>query len=135
MKRSRDRRGVRAAGMTTEYSRGDEALFDAQTRRKQEQLCRQVEERIGLVLAGEVDDPLLQDVYVAGVATAPGSGDLIVSLAFPPGVAAPPIAEVLRRIEALRSFLRAEVAAAIHRKRTPGLLFRVVREDLPEDLA
>lgn len=131
MKRTRDRRGVRAPGTTTEYDRGagPDALFGAQARRKQEQLCRQVEERIGLVLAGEVDDPLLQDVYVARVQAALGSADLIVCLAFPPGRRDQPVAAVLRRIEALRPFLREEIAAAIHRKRTPGLVFRFVRED------
>lgn len=131
MNRSRDRRGARARGTTTEYDRGagPDALFGAQARRKQEQLCRQVEERIGLVLAGEIDDPLLQDVYVARVLSAPGSADLIVCLAFPPGHKDQPVAAILRRIEGLRPLLREEIAAAIHRKRTPGLMFRFVDED------
>lgn len=135
MKHSRGRRGARAAGKTTEYNEPG-VMFgggaSAQARRKTEQLCKQVEERIGLVLAGEVDDPLLQEVYVAAVHAEPGGANLIVSLAFPPGTEDPPVAEVLRRIEALRPLLRAEIASAITRKRTPGLTFRVVRLDLFE---
>lgn len=134
MKRSRDGRGRRGRGETTEYTPDPALLFgaggSAQSRRKQEQLCRQVEERLGLVLAGDVDDPLVQELYVVGVHPAPGSADLIVSVAFPPGRRDPPMIEALRRLAALRPFLRGEIAAAIHRKRTPGLVFRFAA---PED--
>jgi ribosome-binding factor A len=99
----------------------------ARARRKVDQLCRQVEERIGLVLAGEVDDPALQDLYVVEVVPEPGSGRLIVRLASPPGLAQPDVAEVLPRLDALRPYLRGEVAEAIHRKRTPDLVFEVLR--------
>lgn len=108
----------------------------ARARRKVDQLCRQVEERIGLVLAGEVDDPALQDLYIVEVVPEPGSGRLIVRLARPPGIDDPPIAALLPRLDALRSFLRGEVAAAIHRKRTPDLLFEILQvAPGPEDLA
>lgn len=134
MKKTRDRRGPRGRGATTEYSGDPSLLFgaggSAQSRRKQEQLCRQVEERLGLVLAGEVADPLVSELYVVGVDAEPGGASLLVSLAFPPGREDPPIAEALRRLEALRPLLREEIAAAIHRKRTPGLMFRIVRADL-----
>lgn len=134
MKRTRDRRGQRGRGKTTEYTPDPSLLFEgegtAQTRRKQEQLCRQVEERLGLVLAGEIDDPLVQDLYVVGVHAEPGGANLIVSLAFPPGRDDRPTVEALRRLEALRPFLRGEIASAIHRKRTPGLTFRIVRPEL-----
>lgn len=96
-----------------------------QARRKQDQLCRQVEERLGLVLAGELADPLLQDLYVAAVEPEPGGVNLVVHLALPPHRGdISPIA-VLQRLAGLRAFLREEIAAAIHRKRAPGLLFRV----------
>lgn len=130
MKRSRGDRGRRGRGETTEYSADPALLFgasgSAQSRRKKDQLCRQVEERLSLVLAGEVDDPVVQELYVVGVHAEPGGADLIVSVAFPPGRRDPPVLEAMRRLAALRPFLRAEIAAAIHRKRTPGLMFRVV---------
>ena len=97
--------------------------MSSQVRRKQDQLCRQVEERLGLVFAGDIDDPLLQELYVAGVEPEPGGVNLVVRLALPrPEISA---VAVLQRLTALRTFLRAEIAAAIHRKRAPGLLFRV----------
>lgn len=99
----------------------------AQARRKQDQLCRQVEERLGLVLAGELEDPLLQDLYVAAVEAEPDGVNLVVHLALPPHRPDVAVAAVLQRLAGLRAFLREEIAAAIHRKRAPGLLFRVER--------
>lgn len=129
MKRHRDRRGHRASAPTTEHPSHVDPTpvfgrpLSSQARRKQDQLCRQVEERLGLVLAGDIDDPLLQEVYVAGVEPEPGGVNLVVRVALPrPDISAP---EVLQRLHALRTFLRGEIAAAIHRKRAPGLLFRV----------
>lgn len=134
MSKHRDRRRRRAPA-TTEYSHHDPAadpnvLFGAavpaQAQRKLEQLCRQVEERLALVLAGEVDDPHVAALTPIAVEPEPGSGNLVVVLALPPGAGAGEAARVARRLEVLRSFLRAEVASAIHRKRTPNLVFRIV---------
>lgn len=97
--------------------------MSSQVRRKQDQLCRQVEERLGLVFAGDIEDPLLQELYVAGVEPEPGGVNLVVRLALPrPDISA---VAVLQRLTALKTFLRAEIAAAIHRKKVPGLVFRV----------
>ncbi len=97
--------------------------MSSQVRRKQDQLCRQVEERLGLVFAGDIEDPLLQELYVAGVEPEPGGVNLVVRLALPrPEISA---VAVLQRLTALKTFLRAEIAAAIHRKKVPGLVFRV----------
>ncbi len=104
--------------------------MSSQVRRKQDQLCRQVEERLGLVLAGDIDDPLLQELYVAGVEPEPGGVNLVVRLALPRADIS--AVAVLQRLAALRTFFRAEIAAAIHRKRAPGLLFRV-EHGLPGD--
>ena len=104
----------------------------AQVQRKVQQLCRQVEERLSLVLAGEVEDPALQDLYVVDVSPEPGSGRFIVRLARAPGTAHHPIVTLLARLDALRSFFRGEIAAAIHRKRTPDLVFQILDHD-PHD--
>ena len=129
MNRHRDRRGQRAPALKTEYAPNVDPTpvfgrpMSSQVRRKLDQLCRQVEERLGLVLAGDIDDPLLQEVYVAGVEPEPGGVNLIVHIALPrPDLS--PVA-VLQRLHALRAFFRTEIAAAIHRKRAPGLVFRV----------
>lgn len=126
---SRRRRGA----ATTEYNHDPAAMFGhqppAQIQRKVQQLCRQVEERLGLVLAGEIDDPALQDLYVMDVSPEPGSGRLIVRLARAPGTANTPTSALLPRLDALRSFFREEVASAIHRKRTPDLVFQILEHD------
>lgn len=80
--------------------------MSSQVRRKQDQLCRQVEERLGLVFAGDIDDPLLQELYVAGVEPEPDGVNLVVRLALPrPDISA---VAVLQRLTALRTFLRGD---------------------------
>jgi len=138
MNRHRDRRRRRAS-VTTEYSQSSPSIpgavdpavlfgevMPAQTRRKLDQLSRQVEERLALVLGGEVDDPHVSALTLLGVEPEPGSGHLVVVLALPVGAGAGEAQIVMRRLEALRSYLRSEIAGAIHRKRTPNLVFRVV---------
>ncbi|WP_434420336.1 ribosome-binding factor A [Nannocystis pusilla] len=138
MNRHRDRRR-RHAPATTEYSQSPRSLpgdidpaalfgaaLPAQTRRKLDQLSRQVEERLALVLAGEIDDPHVSSLTLIGVEPEPGSGNLIVVLALPVGAGGGEAELVMRRLDALRSYLRSEIAGAIHRKRTPNLVFRLV---------
>lgn len=96
----------------------------SQALRKQQQLCRQVERRLGLVFAGEVADPLVQEAMLVSVRPDPFGGALIVTLALPEPLRAR-APELLRRLEQLQPLLRAEVAAEIHRKHTPVLRFRV----------
>ena len=94
------------------------------------QLCRQVQRRLELAL-GELEDPVLQGLWVHDVVPEPGGRALLVELA---GPTAGPVHEILARLDVVRGRLRAEVAAAIHRKRTPHLHFMVVAGGVaPED--
>lgn len=86
------------------------------------QLCRQVQRRLDLAL-GELDDPLLQGLWVRAVIPEPGGRSLLVEVVSSGGAA---VHEILERLDAARGHLRSEVAAAIHRKRTPHLQFMVV---------
>ena len=93
--------------------------------RKVRQLCAQVADTLNLVLGGEFGDPLLQSLQVVAVDPAPDASRLLVTVtAGLPGESINP-AEALARLEAVSGKLRCEVAAAIHRKKTPGLIFRV----------
>jgi len=89
---------------------------------KARQLCRQVQRRLDLALA-ELDDPILQGLWVSSVVQAPGSRALLVEVIVPDLAA---VTRTYARLEAARGHLRCEVAAAISRKRTPHLQFVVV---------
>jgi ribosome-binding factor A len=90
--------------------------------RKALQLCRQVERALSVALEGE----LLRDLTVAAVVPAPDSSRLLVTLVFG-GDEAVATADVLAALHRRESSLRAAVAAAIHRKKTPELTFQVTR--------
>lgn len=94
------------------------------THNKSRQLCRQVQRRLDLALA-ELEDPLLQGLWVRSVEQEPGGRALLVEVV----VANPAlVAPTLARLDVARGWLRSEVAAAIHRKRTPHLQFVAVPE-------
>jgi ribosome-binding factor A len=100
--------------------------------RKALQLCGQVARTLASVF-GECGDPVLRELLVQSVVPAPNSSRLLVTVSVPGhmlGTAADSPADQARRVsqhlERSHGLLRAEVAAAIHRRRTPDLLFRVV---------
>lgn len=101
--------------------------------RKTLQMCRQVQRTLDQVLSGELDDDQLRDVYVVQVTPAPDANCLLVTVA-PLGFAKDfRPEEVMFRLAAHTGKMRAELARAINRKKTPELMFRVVLEgDLPE---
>jgi ribosome-binding factor A len=94
--------------------------------RKAYQLCRQVSDTLNFVLSGDTGDDVLRGLYVDSVDPAPDSSRLLVSVApLDPGDQTP--AEVyLTKLIALSGKLRSEVAAAISRRKTPELVFRVI---------
>ncbi|HLT35894.1 MAG TPA: hypothetical protein VK034_06405 [Enhygromyxa sp.] len=93
--------------------------------RKVRQLCRQIHQRLDLVLIGELDDPTLDGLWVVDVQPEPGGSAVLVTVAAPDGAELEPIRASL---DAARGRLRSEVAAAISRKRTPHLRFAVIPE-------
>jgi ribosome-binding factor A len=102
--------------------------FDPHTpnnERKLRQLCRQVHERVDLVLAGELADPNLDGLWVLEVAPEPGGAALLITLVAPDHAE---LAAIRASLDVARGHLRSEVAAAIHRKKTPNLRFAVIPE-------
>jgi len=95
--------------------------------RKALQLCGQVAETLAGVLAGECNDDLLRDLQVASVVPAPSSARMLVTV-YPLTLGdTVPVEQLYQRLEMAGSVLRSAVAAAIHRRRTPELTFRVVK--------
>jgi ribosome-binding factor A len=101
---------------------GSRHSFDNPDNPRARMLCRQVQRRLDLALA-ELDDPLLQGLWIQSVVQEPGGRALLVEVVVPDLSL---VAPTLARLEAARGHLRSEVAAAIHRKRTPHLQFVVV---------
>jgi ribosome-binding factor A len=93
---------------------------------KTRQLCHQVAETLGLVLAGEFGDERLHGLQVASVEPASDASQLTVTLRTGDPCDAIEVQEILNRLATVGGRLRCEVAAAISRKRTPRLLFRVI---------
>jgi ribosome-binding factor A len=90
--------------------------------RKARQLCGQVAETVSGVLAESGDD-ILRDLLVESVLPAPNAGRLLVTVR---SVLSVDVSQALERLERSRGRLRREVAAAINRRRTPDLIFRLV---------
>jgi ribosome-binding factor A len=93
--------------------------------RKTLQLCKQVLQVLTLVLSGGCQEQVLREVEVQSVQPAPDSSRLQVCVRLPRRVAEisrEAVAQALRRAQ---PWLRAEVAAAITRKRVPDLVFHV----------
>ena len=92
---------------------------------KSRQLCRQVQRALNLALA-DCGDERLRELYVTEVNCPPGSAHLLVRIVVPASASA---IDVLAHIDAVSPRLRAEVAQAITRKRTPELSFIPVLAD------
>jgi ribosome-binding factor A len=93
--------------------------------RKTLQLCGQVATTLREVLPGCGDD-ILRDLDVIGVTPA-GSGRLLVTVGPTPSASKLADAVVLDHLACAHSWLRNEVAAAVHRRKAPDLVFRVVQ--------
>ena len=94
-------------------------------RRNTLQLCAQVGRTLGEALAGCADE-VLRDLHVVGVVPAAGGGRLLVTLAANSSATPRPDALVEQHLTRALGLLRCEVAAAVNRRRTPELIFRVV---------
>jgi ribosome-binding factor A len=104
--------------------RFDFRLTGRRTGRKALQLCDQVARTLAQVLTWESGDEFLREVQVEGVVPAPNAGRLLAIVSIPSDRQ---VGEVLERLARCAGRLRAEVAAAIHRRRAPELAFEVIR--------
>ncbi|HEV3115996.1 MAG TPA: ribosome-binding factor A [Gemmataceae bacterium] len=96
--------------------------------RKALQLCEQVAHTLTGVLAGECSDDRLRDLLVQSVQPAPDSTRLLVTVYPGPAAQAFDVEEIVESLHRARGMLRSKVANAIHRKRTPELVFQVLNE-------
>jgi ribosome-binding factor A len=94
---------------------------------KDRQLCEQVFQILSYVMAS-LGDEVLRTLAVESVMPGVDSSRLLVTVI---PMEAHPVEELLDRLARSRGALRSEIAAGIHRKRTPELSFRIAsREEL-----
>lgn len=89
---------------------------------KDEQICRAAAETLALALA-TLDDEAWLDVELVSVAPAPNASRLAITLKLPDS-ADPTAFEA--KLERVGGYLRAELAAALERRRVPLLSFRFI---------
>jgi ribosome-binding factor A len=118
------------AGLCTEVlvDDGADPRFDVKhpqgkvSNRKALQLCRQVERTLTVALEGE----LLRDLTVEAVVPAPDSSRLLITLRYH-GPDTVKTAELHDALHASHAKLRGEIAADLHRRKTPDFTFHVMR--------
>jgi ribosome-binding factor A len=98
----------------------------AKIRHKARQLSRQVLEVLDSLLADHHGDDVLQDLAVVDVEPAPDAARLLVTVTPRVSDNPPDPSLILASLDRAAGWLRAEVAAAITRKRAPLLVYRVV---------
>lgn len=90
------------------------------------QLCAQARRALEFAIGAECRDEALTDLVVVDVMPDPTVRRLRVWLQGPAGMNEEDRGHRLSRLCAARGFLRAQVADAIHRKRTPELIFELL---------
>lgn len=100
-------------------------LTGRNVRRHTYQLCGEMARAIGAALACSADETL-RDLQVVDVVPAAGGGRFLVTLTPVPSADARPKPMVEERLARAAGMLRSEVAAAVHRRRAPELVLRLV---------
>lgn len=103
--------------------------------RKAMQLCRQIERELTLILSGELDDDRVRDLTVLSVHPFPSTNLLLVTLQAPEICTQQQLLQLDQILAQHKPTIRAEIAAAIHRRKTPELCFRVINVAPASDLA
>ncbi|MFO0695902.1 MAG: ribosome-binding factor A [Polyangiales bacterium] len=101
----------------------DEDRKPGRDARKDGQLCNAVAEAVSMALGAECDDPGVSSLWVREVVPWPDTSRLLVILESPEGEDA---AELEEKLVEWEGMIRSEVAAAIQRKKTPLLTYRVL---------
>jgi len=92
-------------------------------------MCGQVAKVVAMVLAGECDDPVLQDLEVVEVRPLNDAGRLCITVrSTDPGQ---DLEVIQDRLEKRRAYIRVEVARTLNRKQAPQVEFLLVKAETP----
>ena len=92
---------------------------------KSKQLGKEARHILSMVFAGELNDPVFQDLEVFDVAATDDGQFLVVSLAITDTSARIDEAQILEKCQALQGYLRSAIATSVKRKRVPMLKFEL----------
>lgn len=95
---------------------------------KTQQLCKQIEETLALVIGGEIADKRFDSIHIDRVIPAPDAAQLCVQLRADRLLTKPEILAAEQLIGMLEGAIRSEIAKAITRKRTPRLKFVILND-------
>jgi ribosome-binding factor A len=107
----------------------DRLFFDLERPRRDHklpQMCKQIERAANEVLMGEMADEVWTGACVAAVEPAPDASRLAVIVVLPAGTGDEQVVRAEAALRRAAPAFRRAAAAAIHRKRTPELAFRVL---------
>ena len=94
---------------------------------KSRQLGKEARNTLSMVFAGELGDPIFQDLEVIDVAATDDGQFLIVSLARIDNNVETSEAEILEKCHSVHGYLRAAIAWSVKRKRVPTLKFELMQ--------
>lgn len=100
---------------------------------KNRQLCKQAARMLSLVFAGELGDPMLQNLDVVNVLTKKDSPFLYVSISCSNTISKQEENLILNRLQAIQGYLRCVIAGSVKRKQAPALAFKFVRTNNEEN--
>jgi ribosome-binding factor A len=107
----------------------DESYFASRQKaqdRKTGQLCAQVQQILSFLLETECCDDRLHGLYVEAVRPNPNAACLLVVLRQWDRERSFDFKLVMRRLAESKGYWRTEIGRAIHRKKTPELVFQVL---------
>ncbi len=94
--------------------------------RKSKQLSKEAMHTLSMVFAGELNDPVFEDITVLDVTSSEDGQFLIVTLS----VSDPDLITnenlILQKCQLVQGYLRSTIARSVQRKRVPALKFKLV---------
>ncbi len=131
-KTTRGRKPRRGGDVWPGEDHSPEQYFGEPDRRKKnwktEQLCKQVEHAVAM-LVGELADDVLLGAAVASVEPWPDAARLRIAVVLAPDTAQERVQEAHEALTRASGMFRAEIARSIHRKRVPEIAFQVMVGD------
>lgn len=93
---------------------------------KSEQLSKEALHTLNMVFAGELSDPVFEDLSVLDVTTSDDGQFLTVTLSVSDPKLMSMDSLILEKCQSIQGYLRATIARSVQRKRVPALKFKFV---------